>query len=518
MATGRTKTQVVIVGAGLSGLSAAKVLHEYGVESIVLEARDRVGGRTHTIKGPGFGYADVGGAYIGPTQNHILKLVKELGIQMYKVNTEGMSAVWRKGKKFTVDSEQVAVTNPVCLLDLQHLFRTMDRMGAEIPVEAPWKAPHAKEWDRLTMKDVFDKLIWTGSVRRFADMFVHVNVTSEPHEISALWFLWYIRQCGGVKRIFSVANGGQERKLVGGTQQISLRLAELLGNRVTLNSSVSKVTQTEMGISIDTLSGDSYQAEYSIVAIPPPLQLRVSFSPSLPPVRNQMIQRMPMGSVIKTMMYYEKAYWTEKGMSGMGVIENDDCPVEFTLDDTKPDGSYPAIIGFVPANKARRYSNYSEDERRDLICQGYAKTFGLKELLHPTCYVEKNWLEEPYSGGCYTTALPPGVLTQFGRIVREPFGRVFFAGTETATHWSGYMEGAVQAGERAAREILHAMGKIEANQVWQDAPQSEEVPALPFVDSFVETYSPSISGLLSTIGLTAVVGLAVGASFILYNK
>eukprot|EP00058_Branchiostoma_floridae_P007550 XP_002593038.1 hypothetical protein BRAFLDRAFT_74366 [Branchiostoma floridae] len=402
MATGGTKTQVVIVGAGLSGLSAAKVLNEHGVEAIVLEARDRVGGRTHTIKGPGFGYVDVGGAYIGPTQNHMLKLVKDLGIQMYKVNTEGTSAVWRKGKKFTVDSEQVAVTNPVCLLDLQHLFRTMDRMGAEIPVEAPWQALHAKEWDRITMKDVFDKLVWTSSVRRFADMFVHINVTSEPHEISALWFLWYIRQCGG--------------------------------------------------------------------------------------------------------------------MSGMGVIEDDDCPVEFTLDDTKPDGSYPAIIGFVPANKARRYSNYSEDERRNLICKGYAKTFGMKELLHPTCYVEKNWLEEPYSGGCYTTALPPGVLTQFGRIVREPFGRVFFAGTETATHWSGYMEGAVQAGERAAREILHAMGKIKEGEVWQDAPQSEDVPALPFVDSFAETYSPSISGLLSTIGLTAIVGLAVGASWVLYNK
>ncbi|XP_078694174.1 amine oxidase [flavin-containing]-like [Branchiostoma floridae x Branchiostoma belcheri] len=518
MATGRTKTQVVIVGAGLSGLSAAKLLNEHGVETIVLEARDRVGGRTHTIKGPGFGYVDVGGAYVGPTQNHMLKLVKELGIQMYKINTEGTSAVWRKGKKFTVDSEQVAVTNPVCLLDLQHLFRTLDRMGSEIPPEAPWKAPHAKEWDSLTMKDVFDKLVWTSSVRRFADMFIHINMTSEPHEVSALWALWYIKQCGGVKRIFSVDNGGQERKLVGGTQQISLRLAELLGNRVMLNSSVSKVTQTETGITVDTLSGDGFQGEYSIVAIPPPLQLRVSFSPSLPPVRNQMIQRMPMGSVIKTMMYYEKAYWQEKGLSGMGVIEDDDCPVEFTLDDTKPDGSYPAIIGFVAADKARKYTNYSEDERRDLICKGYAKAFGLKEMLHPTCYVEKNWLEEPYSGGCYTTALPPGVLTQFGRIVREPFGRIYFAGTETATQWSGYMEGAVAAGQRAAREILHAMGKIEKDQIWQDAPQSQEVPALPFVDSFYEAYSPSIPGLLSTIGLTAILGLAIGASIILYNK
>ncbi|XP_066287548.1 amine oxidase [flavin-containing]-like [Branchiostoma lanceolatum] len=499
------------------GLSAAKVLHEHGVESIVLEAQDRVGGRTHTMKGPGFGYVDMGGAYIGPTQNHILKLVKELGIQTYKVNTEGTSAVLRKGEQFTIDSEY-GMTNLVGMLDEQHMYRTIDRMGAEIPVEAPWKAPHAEEWDRLTMKDVFDKLLWTDSVRRFADMFVHLNVTSEPHEVSALWFLWYIKQCGGVKRILSVDNGGQERKLVGGTEQVSVRLAELLGNRVTLNSPVSKVTQTETGVTIDTLSGDSYQAEYSIIAIPPPLQVRVSFSPSLPPVRNQMIQRMPMGSVIKIMTCYEKAYWTEKGMSGMAIIEDDDCPVEFTMDDTKPDGSHPAIIGFVLADKARRYSSYSEDKRRDLICQSYAKTFGLKELLHPTCYVEKNWMEEPYSGGCYGTALPPGVLTQFGRIVREPFGRVFFAGTETATHWSGYMEGAVQAGERAAREILHAMGKIDSDQVWQNAPQSEEVPAVPFVDSFVETYSPSISGLLSFIGLTAVVGLAVGASFILYNQ
>ncbi|XP_010837722.1 PREDICTED: amine oxidase [flavin-containing] B-like [Bison bison bison] len=154
------------------------------------------------------------------------------------------------------------------------------------------------------------------------------------------------------------------------------------------------------------------------------------------------------------------------------IIEGEEAPVAYALDDTKPDGSYPAIIGFILAHKARKLARLTKEERLKKLCDLYAKVLGSQEALHPVHYEEKNWCEEQYSGGCYTSYFPPGIMTQYGRVLRQPVGRIYFAGTETATHWSGYMEGAVEAGERAAREILHAMGKIPEDEIWLPEPES----------------------------------------------
>ncbi|MEJ1281122.1 monoamine oxidase A [Cricetulus griseus] len=505
---------VVVIGGGISGLAAAKLLSEYKINVLVLEARDRVGGRTYTVRNEHVSWVDVGGAYVGPTQNRILRLSKELGIETYKVNVNERLVQYVKGKTYPFRGAFPPVWNPLAYLDYNNLWRTMDEMGKEIPVDAPWQAPHAEEWDRMTMKDLFDKICWTKTAREFASLFVNINVTSEPHEVSALWFLWYVKQCGGTTRIFSVTNGGQERKFVGGAGQVSEQMMDLLGDKVKLNSPVTYIDQTDDNIIVETLNHEHYECKYVISAIPPILAAKIHFKPELPPERNQLIQRLPMGSVIKCMVYYKEAFWKKKDYCGCMIIEDEEAPISITLDDTKPDGSLPAIMGFILARKADRLAKLHKEIRKRKICELYAKVLGSQEALYPVHYEEKNWCEEQYSGGCYTAYFPPGIMTQYGRVIRQPVGRIYFAGTETATQWSGYMEGAVQAGERAAREVLNALGKVAKKDIWVQEPDSKDVPAFEITHTFFERNLPSVPGLLKITGVSTSVALLC---FVLYK-
>ncbi|KAM5127896.1 amine oxidase [flavin-containing] A [Callospermophilus lateralis] len=496
---------VVVIGGGISGLAAAKLLSEHEVNVLVLEARDRVGGRTYTVRNEHVNWVDVGGAYVGPTQNRILRLSKELGLQTYKVNITERLVQYVKGKTYPFRGAFPPVWNPLAYLDYNNLWRTMDNMGKEIPADAPWQAPHAEEWDKMTMKDLIDKICWTKTARQFASLFVNINVTSEPHEVSALWFLWYVKQCGGTTRIFSVTNGGQERKFVGGSGQVSERIMELLGDRVKLSHPVTYIDQSGANITVETLNHECYECRYVISAIPPTLTAKIHFKPELPSERNQLIQRLPMGAIIKCMMYYKDAFWKKKDYCGCMIIEDEEAPISITLDDTKPDGSLPAIMGFILARKADRLAKLHKEIRKRKICELYAKVLGSEEALQPVHYEEKNWCEEQYSGGCYTAYFPPGIMTQYGRVIRQPVGRIYFAGTETATHWSGYMEGAVEAGERAAREVLNALGKVAKKDIWAQEPESKDVPSVEITTTFLERNLPSISGLLKLVGISTSV-------------
>nr|UXK97412.1 monoamine oxidase [Haliotis discus hannai] len=512
------KAEVIVVGGGLSGLSAAKLLREQGVDVVVLEARDRVGGRTFTIQNDKVRYVDLGGAYVGPTQNRLLRLAREFGVKTFLTNEVEDLAFFSRGGMKRFRGTFPPMGGLLSWLDMNNLFRTIDRLGEEIPLDAPWTAPHAAEWDSMTMQQFFDKHCWTRSTKTFMTMFVNVNVTSEPTEVSALWFLWYIANCGGMNRIFSTENGGQERKFVGGSQQISIKMAEKIGNdRVLLNHPVSKIEHKPSEVVVQDVNGNRYTAKYVIIAAPLPIQNKIIYDPPLPSLRNQLLQRAPMGSVIKTFMYYSTPFWRRKGLCGSSAIDDKDGLVGFTLDHVMPDGSHPALMGFILADKARRYVELTPDERKSRIAHLYSKVFQTDEALHPVHYEEKDWLGEQWSGGCYTTMMPPGFLTKFGSYLRRPIGRMYFAGTETATQWSGYMDGAVQAGERAAREILHTMGKIRADQIWQSEPEDMEVKPRPFNVSFWESNAPSVPGLLKLLGLTSLLSAAGAGGFVYYK-
>lgn len=201
----------------------------------------------------------------------------------------------------------------------------------------------------MTFKEFLDKNTWTSTAHDFASMFIQMCVTSEPYESSLLWFLWYVKQCGGTRTIFSTSNGGQERKVDGGTQQISERIADRLGSdSVLLNKPVVAITQKNNEVVIKTLDSHEYRSKYIIMALAPPMQHKIHYNPPLPPLRNQLNQRCPMGSVMKVIVYYETTFWRKKNFCGSLMFEGfDEFPVALTLDDTKPDGTVPAIIGSV---------------------------------------------------------------------------------------------------------------------------------------------------------------------------
>jgi len=508
-------SDVIVVGAGLSGLSAAKWLTEAGVNTIVLEAADRVGGRTFTKKDPKVNYVDIGGSYVGPTQDRLLRLAKEFGIENYKVNEVEDLLHYKNGTRTRFRPCTLpGLRNPLVTMDINNILWLTDKLGEEIPADAPWNAPKADEWDTKTYIQFLKENCWTQGGIDFFKNFININITSEAYEASMLSFLWYIKQCGGSKRIFSTTNGGQERKFIGGTQQISERMAEKLGSDRVLKSSpvVGIDQQSKTEIIVKTLDGKQFKTKYIILAIPPLLQMKIHFKPSLPPLRNQLNQRCPMGTVMKTMIYYSRPFWRENGLCGSFLIEGDDKhPMFLTLDDTKPDGSFAAIVGFILADKCRRLVKFSAEERKNLIANSLAEATGLREFSKPVHYEEKNWMEEQYVGGCYTAMYPPGFFTRYGKCIRTPIDRIYFAGTETATQWSGYMEGAIQAGERAAREILYTMGKITRDRIWQTEPPSQDVIARPFEVTFSEKYTPSVPGFLKLVTLASIAVAATAA-------
>ncbi|XP_023241806.1 amine oxidase [flavin-containing] B-like [Centruroides sculpturatus] len=513
------RTDVIIIGGGLSGLSAAKWLHQSDIAVLVLEARDRVGGRTLTKKSPDVGYVDLGGSYVGPTQDHLFRLTKELCIDNYKIEENEDVVYFSQGKRYLHKTTgSIPFRNPFVHLDINNFTRTIDEMGKEVPADEPWKAPHAEEWDTMTYQTFMDETCYTEQCRAVAKACIEEPLASSPYESSFLWMLWFTKLCQGMKSMMSVTNGGQERKFIGGSQQISERIAERLGNCVLLNSPVVEITQSEKEVTVKTLNGKTYDANYIIMAIPLPLQMKIHYNPPLSAHRNQLIQRCPMGSVMKCILYYQTEFWKKHGFCGTSLIDVDDeNPISSTYNDTKPDGSYPAIVGFVLADQVRKVAHLTQEERKDIFRKCLCNVFGLEEFLKPIHYEEYNWMSEQFSGGCFTAMFPPGFLTRYGEFLRKPVGKMYFAGTETATTWTGYMEGAIEAGERAAREVMHDMGMLKKEEIWRKEPPTNGIELDPSRTTWLERNMPPIKTIVYFLKIILIQVLIIVVSLLLTN-
>ncbi|XP_031553382.1 amine oxidase [flavin-containing] B-like isoform X2 [Actinia tenebrosa] len=452
----------VVVGGGISGLCSAKLLTEYGLDVLVLEARDRVGGRTQTIEDPAFKYIDLGGSYVGPDQHRILHVAEELGVETYPVQCKGKTIDHLYAKAHEHDGS-FSTWNPLAIIDYLNVAYTLDKMCDTIPLEQPWEAPQAIEWDHMTAEEFFNKVCWTSYCKKRMVQNTHHAMAVELWEISLLHYLWYRKSGNGVLKHSSADDAEEEKQFVGGAQQISNKLKKRLGDKVIVNSPVLQVNQEKDHVIVTCKNRNSYQSKYVISAIPQALLNKVSFVPPLSPLKNQLIQRFPMGSSIKTFAFYETAFWKSKGLNG--VILSDFGPIHTSMDDTKPGANLPVIMGIITGDQARYFCNKTQKERKQAVCEQHAKVFGCKEALNPVHYVDKDWLGDEYSGGCYVGIMPCGVMTKYGKALRCPIGRLHFAGTETATISAGYMDGAVRAGERAAREILSKLRKIAEEDV-----------------------------------------------------
>ncbi len=436
----------VVIGAGLSGLCAARRLREAGLRVTVVEARDRVGGRTLSRR-LGDDVVDLGGQWIGPTQRRIAKLADELGVETFPQRHQGDKVLGIDGKR-SPDAGEIPGLGVPGLVRLPATIWRLDRLAKRIPKARPWEAPDAAEHDALSVGAWLDAHVRSDRTRAVLDIATRAILACEPSEVSFLHFLFYLRSGGGLMRLARIADGAQERRFVGGAQQLSEKLAARLD--VTLESPVRAVEQDEDEVRVVSGRG-TLRARRVVMAVPPALVDAMELSPQPPPMRDQLLQRMPMGSVIKCIAVYPRPFWRERGLSGEAVSTTG--PVRLAFDDSAHDDSQHQLVGFLLGRTATEHPDPAP--RREAVLACLAELFG-HEAREPTHYVDQDWTRERWSGGCYVGLMPPGLMTTAGPVIREPWGRVHFAGTETATEHVGYLDGAIEAGERAADEVLSA--------------------------------------------------------------
>ena len=446
-------TDVVVVGAGLAGLAAAQSVVDAGRDVVVLEARDRVGGRTLNEEIAPGKVVEVGGQWVGPTQFRLLELARDLGVETFPTYSEGTSSFeWRGDiKRYR---GVVPRLNPAILLDYEQARRRLDRLARTVPADAPWEAPNARKLDSMTFDTWLRRGCATGPGRMFFELICQAVWAAEPADVSLLHVLFYIRSAGSLDDLTGTEGGAQERRFVGGSQLLSLRMAERLGDRIRLETPVRSIAHDDDGVTV----GD-VRARRVVVALPPTLTSRIAYDPILPGHRDQLTQRMPQGTVWKCMAVYDEPFWRRDGLNGFGT--SDVGPVRLTYDNSPPDGSPGVLLGFLEGDYARRAGLQSEAERRGTVLDGFARLFG-ERARRPERYIEQSWAEEEWTSGCYGCYMTPGGWTSFGEALRKPIGPIHWAGAETATIWNGYMDGAVRSGERAAAEALRALDAAPA--------------------------------------------------------
>ncbi len=331
-------------------------------------------------------------------------------------------------------------------------IRELDAMAAKVPLEAPWTAADALAWDSQTVETWLQDRVTAERARNWLRAVIRGTLAAEARDLSLLHTLFVIRSAGGIAPLIDTAGGAQERRFHQGAQTISIRLAEALGGRVVLGAPAQVVRHGEAGVVVEA-GGRSVAAGRAILAVPPAIAGRIGYRPAMPGWRNQLTQRVPMGSVIKVHALYDEPFWRTDGLSGLAVSDNG--PVRIVYDNSPEDGSPGVLVGFIEGEQARTWARRDPAERRAGILACLTDYFG-ERAGRPRELLERSWADEEYSGGCYAGYFPPGVWTSFGQALREPIGRLHWAGTETATVWTSYMEGAVQSGERAADEVLAA--------------------------------------------------------------
>jgi monoamine oxidase len=440
---------VVIVGAGLSGLRAARALADAGREVVVLEARDRVGGRLlNATLGDGV-TVDVGGQWVGDDHERVRALAGDLGLEIFPQFGEGKNVVDVAGKR-RLYKGTIPRLGPRVLWDIFIARRRLDRLAKGVSSEEPWAAERAADLDEQTLAAWIEENVRTPMARELIGLAGRTVWGAGPDELSMLHVLFYVNSAGSFDKLIDTEGGAQQDRLDGGAQLLPLGLAESLGERVRLSAPVRRIEQRGEVVRV-IADGAEVEASRVIVAVPPAIAAGIEFDPPLPEQRRQLAERLRPGRLSKCMALYEEPFWRGDGFTGEAVT--DAGPVTLTFDSSPRDGSAGVLLGFVGGPEVGDMDGMGEGERRAAVLACFERLYGPRAA-RPSDYVEQVWSEEEWSGGGPTSNFGPGGWTATGPSLREQAGRIHWAGTETATVWSGYMEGAIQAGDRAAAEIL----------------------------------------------------------------
>lgn len=442
---------VIVIGAGLAGLSAARQLVAGGRDVVVIEARDRVGGR---LEGGAIGGhpVELGGTWLGEGHTRMYQLVEELGLQTFRTyNDEGSLLVDLGGRQSEMKPHKGAVPRlgPFALADLAQGLLRFGRLARRVPVDRPWTADRAGFWDGQTFETWIRRNLRTPAGRAYFRIATEAVFAADAADISALHAMFYAHSNGDLETLLAVDRGAQQDRVVGGSVQVAERLAA--GLDVRLSRPVAAIELDGDGVRVRSRTGETWEGSEAIVALPPALAGRIDYQPILPGWRDQLTQKLPAGAVVKVFAAYPLPFWRSQGLNGQAA--SDRGPVKVTFDVSPPGAEIGVLLGFIEGGAARRWVRLSAADRRRQALACLARYVG-DRALEPMEYVEKDWTAEEYSRGCYGAHFAPGVWTSYGEALREPIGRIHWAGAEYATEWNGYMEGAVRSGEAIAASLL----------------------------------------------------------------
>jgi len=450
MAPERIEADVCVVGAGYAGLSAALVLHRAGKSVVVLEARDRVGGRVWTEHLSDGTPVDRGGAWLGPRHDAAFELARDFGVATYKT--------WVRGSHLLVDEDRmlryrglIPKISPLAVASIALTQAKLDWTARRVPVDAPWTARRASAWDSRSVAWWFERSgVRTKVARDLFDMAVRGLFTGPLDETSYLHLLFLVRAHGSINTLFSIKGGAQENMMEGGAGLMAQRMAESLGDAVHLGAAVRSVTQRQGRVEIEA-TDVSVWARHVVVCVPPVLALEIEFDPALPDDRRALYTGAVAGPESKTLLVYDEPFWRADGFSGQSAGPG--SAAEVTLDASPAAGRPGVIASFTFGSVAERVERLEHGERRRAVLDALSARFGPRAG-SPVEFIETSWWTEPWTRGCSMAHFPPGLLTRYGPLLRQPFGQVHWAGTETSTRSHGAIDGAVLSGRRAAAEVL----------------------------------------------------------------
>jgi monoamine oxidase len=435
---------VVVVGAGFAGLTAARDLMRLGHEVLVLEGRHRVGGRSHT------GHVadipvDLGATFVGPTQDAVLAVAAELGVPTVPTYHDGANLIAWSGtiRRYNGTIPRLSLGG---LLDIARVRWQFERIARGVPLARPWEARRAGRLDAQSLGGWLASVHAGATARGLLAIVARVTWGCEPEHVSMLHAARYVAAAGGLDRLLDTEGGAQQDRFTAGTQQIADAMAAELGDRIILDAKVSRIDSRDGGLTVSWVDGRA-DARFVIVAIPPAHRTHIEFTPPLPAEYGRLTACWPQGQLSKAYAAYSTPFWRADGLSGQAL--SDEGPVFITFDvSPRPDGP-GVLLGFVDA---RRFDELAADQRRRKALGCFAALFG-PGALEPLDYVDQCWGAEGFAAGGPTAAVPPGSWTRYGPWLRRPAGPIHWAGTETADEWTGFLDGAVRAGQRAAAEV-----------------------------------------------------------------
>jgi monoamine oxidase len=445
-----TDVDACVVGAGFAGLTAALRSKQAGLSVAVLEARDRVGGRTFTVPRDDGSWIDKGGAWVGPTQDRIHALMTEFGVKTFKQYNDGDAMMVVDGKQFRYGGAIPWGMSPWASVSLGAAMFELGQMCKSIPLEAPWEAKKAQKWDRMTLAQWLERNIKSKAAHDLLDTAVSGCYTSAASEVSMLFMLFQMGSAGGPSWVLGGEGKSQDSRVVGGMGAVYNPIAAELGDAIQLSQPVRRISQDSDGVTVES-DGATVRARHVIVTVPLAIASQIIYEPMLPTDRSFLHQRMPSGAIIKISVVYDEPFWRADGLCGQSAAPGSLATV--TIDACTDTASPGILCVIIEGPIARQYEHRDEAERRAAILDALVERFGEKART-PVDYVEQNWTRERYSGGGMLSHAPPGVLTEFGHAIREQCGRIHWAGTETSPVMCGWIDGAIRSGERAVSEVL----------------------------------------------------------------